>query len=163
VSNGSLTIGRILSILSETPPRIAALTDGLPPAQLHAPPEPGEWSARDVLAHLRSCGDVWGDYIMTILAEDRPAIKAISPRTWIKETDYLEQEFQPLVQAFAARRADLLSVLEPLPAGGWSRVARVSAVGRVCERSVLDYAERMARHERSHVRQIERIVSKMHS
>lgn len=159
MSTGSRTIDRILSILSGTPPRIAALTGDLPPAQLLTPTEPGEWSARDVLAHLRSCGDVWGDYIMRILAEDRPAIKAVSPRTWIKKTDYLEQEFQPTFQAYAARRADLLAVLEPLPASGWSRAARVSAVGRVYERTVLDYAERMARHEQGHIRQIEGIIS----
>jgi hypothetical protein len=34
----------------------------------------------------------------------------------------------------------------------------VSAVGRVYQRTVLDYADRLARHERSHVRQIESIL-----
>ena len=37
--------------------RDCLLNPDLPPAQLLAPPGPGEWSARDVLAHLRACAD----------------------------------------------------------------------------------------------------------
>ena len=50
--SGSLTIEQVLAILAETPPRIAALTAGLAPAQLYTASSLGEWSARDVLAHL---------------------------------------------------------------------------------------------------------------
>jgi DinB superfamily len=71
-----LTIKQMLTMLSEMPARIAALTSGLAPDKLHAAPNPGEWSANDVLAHLRSCADVWGNYIATIVAEDRPTIRA---------------------------------------------------------------------------------------
>jgi hypothetical protein len=78
---GSYSIEQVLTILGESPARIAELTAGLAPSKLHANPEPGEWSANDVLAHLRSCADVWGDYMRRILAEDQPAIRAVSPRT----------------------------------------------------------------------------------
>jgi len=156
-----LPIDKILNILSATPPRIAELTGGLEPAQLHTSPGQDEWSVNDVLAHLRACGQVWGGYISTILAEDRPTIRAVSPRTWIKQTDYLEQEFQPAFQAFDTQRTKLLSVLQALPPEGWSRVTRVIAVGRDYERSVLNYADRLAHHERGHIRQIENIVNTM--
>jgi hypothetical protein len=160
VSSRPLTIEQVLAMLAEHPRRIAALTGGLTSAQLHSAPGPGEWSANDVLAHLRSCADVWGSYMMTILAEDRPTIRAVSPRTWIKKTDYPAQEFATALRSFTAQRAELLAVLEPLPPPGWSRPATVSAVGRVYERTVLDYAERLVRHEQEHVRQIERIVGR---
>ncbi|MBX3065222.1 MAG: DinB family protein [Anaerolineae bacterium] len=42
--------------------RLATITDGLTPAQLHTPPAADEWSINDVLAHLRSCADVWGGF-----------------------------------------------------------------------------------------------------
>ena len=80
-----LTIEQILSMLAAAPPRLADLTKGLPPAQLLVPPESGEWSARDVLAHLRACADMWGKYIVEILNEDRPTIKAVNLTTWIKK------------------------------------------------------------------------------
>ncbi len=76
-----LTIEQILTMLAATPSRLADLTEGLPPAQLPASPEPGEWSARDVLAHLRACAGMWGKYIVEILSEDRPTIKAVNPTT----------------------------------------------------------------------------------
>ena len=156
------TIEQILTMLAAAPSRLADLTEGLPPAQLLAPPEPGEWSARDVLAHLRACADMWGKYIAEILSEDRPTIKAVSPRTWIKKTNYREQEFQPSLQAFTAQRAGLLAVLKPLAPEAWSRTATVTGAGKPRQRTVYTYAQWLANHERTHVKQIERIVNTMH-
>ena len=155
-------VEQILTLLAEAPPRIAALTAGLSPAQLHTAPNPGEWSANDVLAHLRACSDVWGHCIVAMIAADTPTLRAVNPRTWIKKTDYLELEFRPSLRSFATQRANLLAVLSPLPHEGWSRAARVSGAGKVLERTVLFYAQWMARHERQHVKQIARIVNTMH-
>ncbi len=156
-----LAIEQILTMLAEAPPRIAALTAGLQPAQLHAKPNPDEWSANDVLAHLRSCADVWGSCIEVIIAQDTPTIRAVNPRTWINDTDYLEQEFQPSLDAFAAQRTGLLAVLEPLAPEAWSRAATVTGAGKPLVRTVHSYAEWLALHERPHVKQIERIVNTM--
>ena len=146
-------------MLASTPSRLADLTQGLLPAQLLTPPEPGEWSARDVLAHLRACADMWGKYIVVILSEDKPTIKAVNPTTWIKKTDYREQEFQSSLQAFTAQRAELLAVLKPLAPKSWSRIATVTGAGKPRERSVYTYAQWLANHERPHIKQIARIVN----
>jgi hypothetical protein len=153
---------QVLTLLAETPPRIAALTASLAPAQLHTPPNHDGWSANDVLAHLRACADVWGNCIVAMIAEDTPTLRAVNPLTWIKKTDYLELEFRPSLRSFATQRADLLAILSPLPPEGWSRTATVMGAGRPFERTVLFYAQRLARHERPHVKQVERIVNTMH-
>lgn len=158
VSRTSLTAERVLSLLVVAPPRIAELTAGLSEKQLHAAPNEGEWSVNEVLAHLRSCADVWGGCIATILAEDRPTIRAVNPRTWIKQTDYLDLDFRPSFDAFTTQRAALLAVLEPLPPEGWLRSATVTGAGNVLERSVHGYAQWLVRHERPHLKQIARIV-----
>ena len=155
----SLTIEQVLTMLAATPPRLAALTADRRPAQLQARPNPEEWSANEVLAHLRACADMWGNCIVAMIAQDRPTLRAINPRTWISKTDYLEQEFQPSLQAFATQRTDLLAVLEPLPREGWARTATVTGAGKVLERTVLFYAQWLALHERPHIKQIERIVN----
>src|SRR5215213_4285603 len=155
----SLTIEQVLTLLAETPPRISALTAGLAPAQLQTSPNDDEWSANDVLAHLRACADVWGGCIATILAEERPTLRAVNPRSWITKTDYRDLEFQPSLRAFAAQRAALLAVLEPLPPGAWSRTATVTGAGKALERTVLFYALWLAEHERPHVKQIARLVA----
>jgi|SRR5437660_9774963 len=159
MSQKPLTTEQILTLLAATPHRLAALTADLSPAQLHTAPTGDEWSANDVLAHLRACADVWGNCIMTIIAGDKPTLRAINPRTWIKQTDYLELEFQPSLRSFAQQRAELLAVLEPLSHEGWSRSATVKGAGKVLERTVLFYVQWLAGHERPHVKQIERIVS----
>lgn len=157
----SRTTEQILEMLAATPVRLADLTEEVSPAQLLAAPGPGEWSARDVLAHLRSCSDMWGKYIVQILAEDRPTIKAMNPTTWIKKTDYLEQPWAPSLQAFTAQRAELLAVLTPLAPAAWSRAAVVTGAGKPRERTVFSYAQWLANHERPHIKQIERIVDAM--
>ena len=156
----SLTREQVLTLLAATPSRLAALTAGLAPSQLHAAPDHDEWSANDVLAHLRACADVWGNCIATIIAEDTPTLRGVNPRSWIKKTSYRELDFRPSLRSFAAQRTDLLAVLEPLPPEGWSRTATVTDMtGRAFERTVLFYAQWLARHERPHLKQIERIVN----
>jgi hypothetical protein len=161
VPNTSLTIEQVLTLLRATPLRLAALTADLSPEALQTRPNPDEWSANEVLAHLRACADVWGNCIVAMIAQDTPTLRAVNPRTWIKQTNYLELDFRPSLDAFATQRADLLAVLEPLPSDAWERSARVSGAGKVLERTVLFYARWLAGHERPHVKQIERIVKTM--
>jgi hypothetical protein len=153
-----LTIDQILTRLAEQAKAIAALTADLPRARLHQSPGRGEWSANDVLAHLRSCGDMWGKYIATIIAEDWPTIRAMNPTTWIKSTNYPELEFAPSFRAFTKQRAELLALLRPLPKAAWSRRATVTGAGKPRERTVLEYAQWLANHERTHVKQFARTV-----
>jgi hypothetical protein len=158
MSSSLPTAEQLLAALAAAPPQIAECTAGLSAAQLRAAPAPGEWSANEVLAHLRACADVWGGCVATILGQDRPTIRAVNPRTWIKGTDYIELEFQPSLQAFAAQRAALLAVLEPLGPEDWARSATVTGAGRALERTVEFYAQWMAKHERPHLKQIQRIA-----
>ena len=148
-------------MLAETPPRLAATTAGLEAAQLHTALHPGEWSANDVLAHMRSCADVWGNCMATIITQDAPTLRAVNPRTWIKSTDYLEQEFQTSLQAFTAQRRDLLVVLEALAPGAWTHTATVTGAGAPLTRTVHTYAQWLARHEQPHIKQIGRIAKAM--
>ena len=67
--NKTLSIEQVLTLLAETPRRLEALTVALASAQLCTAPDHDEWSANDVLAHLRACADVWGGCIATILSE----------------------------------------------------------------------------------------------
>ncbi len=147
-----LTIEQVLTLLAENPPRIAELTVGLTAAQLHVAPNPGEWSLNDVLAHLRACCDVWGNYMMKIIATNR--------RAWIEKTNYRELDFKPSFRTYSKQRGDLLAVLEPLPPKSWFRAAIVTGMipEQVFERTVLYYADWLASHERAHVKHIQRIV-----
>ena len=158
MASKSLPTEQIVTQLANAPGRITALTAGLTPVQLRTNPGDDEWSANEVLAHLRACADVWGDHIAAILAEDMPERRGVNPRTWIKSTDYLELEFRDSLRSFVAQRAELLAILEDLSPEGWSRKAKVVAYGMTNERTLLSYAEHLARHERPHLKQIAEIV-----
>ena len=160
MTNKYLSIDKILTMLKETPPRLAKLTAGLDSAQLHTAPGVSEWSIHEVLAHLRACDDVWGGYyIMTILAQNNPTIKARNPRTWIKNTDYLEQEFQSSLGAFTKQRKKLLAVLEPLSPKDWARTNILRGAGKPLKQTLISHADGLARHERAHLKQIERTIN----
>ena len=147
-----------MALLAATPQRLAATCAGVPGERLRERPAPDEWSANEVLAHLRACADARGGVIPLILAEHHPTLRAVNPLTWIKKTDYLDLEFEPSLRAFSNQRAELLTLLEPLPTEAWSRSATFTGAGRPLERTVLFYGQWLARHERPHVKQVERIV-----
>jgi hypothetical protein len=156
--NQSLSVGQVLALLEETPRRIAEVTRSLGPAELRRAPEDDAWSANHVLAHLRACADQWGGCMVAMIAVDSPTLKAVNPLTWITQTDYLELEFKPSLRAFAAQRAELLATLRPMPPEGWLRSATVTGAGAPLQRTVLFYGRWLAGHERSHVKQIQRVA-----
>ena len=159
MARASLASEQVLTMLAATPTRIEAITVGAEPVQLRTCPGPDEWSANDVLAHLRSCADVWGGSIAFVIDEDRPTIRAVNPTTWIKSTDYRSLELGTSLFAYTAQRAALLAVLESLTQEGWARSATVAGAGKVLDRTVRFYVTWLARHEQPHVRQIDRIVT----
>lgn len=153
-----LAIDEIMEILRTTVPRLEDLTRGLPQKRLYLVTDYG-WSVNDQLAHLRACHDVLGGNMLRIIREDHPAWKGMSPRAWQKKTDYFEWKFQPAFDAFRAQRAELLDVLEPLPPKAWERTATVAVPpNQAYEYNTLYYGAWMARHERSHLKHMARIL-----
>lgn len=144
----------VLEVLEATPVRLAAVSGAV-----DVRPSPDEWSAGEVLAHLRACGEVWGGCVRRLLAEDRPTLRALNPRTFQERTDWESRRWAEHLAAFAAERAALLELLHGLAPADWDRAALVTGAGRPVERTVLTYAEWLASHERPHVRQVERAVA----
>ncbi len=158
----SLTIEQNLSLLVATPSRTADLIEDLPAVQLLTALHPGEWSARGVLAHLRAFADIWGKCIAQILSQDRSTIRLSIPPPGSK--DHLSRKgISPLAEAFTVQRAELLAVLKPLAPEALSRMAMVTGAGKPRERTVHTYAQWLANHERSYIKQIERIVNILRS
>lgn len=153
-----LAIDQTMEILRTIVPRLDELTGGASQKRLSAVTDHG-WSVNDQLAHLRACHDVLGGNMLRIVREDHPAWKGMSPGARLKQTDYFEWKFRPAFEVFRAQRAELLEVLEPLPPEAWERTATVTVPpAKLYEYSTLYYGDWMARHERSHLRHIARIL-----
>ena len=154
------SLTEVLDILAASPARLASATRAAQGHDLHDPLEPGGWSARDILAHVRACDRTWGAYIERILDEDHPTFRAESPRSTIRRFDFLALPFASSLDGFTTDRGRLMDRLRSVDATELARVATVTLPGRGAEdRTAFYYAHRLAEHEREHVHHIERTMS----
>jgi len=145
---------KYLKLIGETPHRIVLASDKLNDARLKFKPDKKSWSANDILAHLRSCSDVWTYSIYAMLAENGPMLPDINERKWGKVTRYSELPFAESFQAFSLQRENLLRVLKSLPFESWERSAII--FGR--KHTVFTQTRRLAKHETEHIEQIEELL-----
>ena len=147
-------IEKYLDMLSVTSRRLTKATQGFEDVRLQYKIDKKAWSVNDILAHLRSCADVWGGSIEAMLAEDTPTLPYRHPRQWIKKTNYPMLLFHESFQAFRIQRNNLLNVLKNLSFEDWSRAAII----KHREHTVFSEARRMALHENVHCQQIEELL-----
>ena len=144
----------VMAQLAAAPGRLAVASAGLTDDELRTAPAAGEWSTNEVLAHLRACADMWGGGIETILRREQARMRAVNPRQWIRRTDYPTQPFRASLEAFRVQREALVRVLERLRDDEWALSITVTGAGKPLERTVFSFAERLAIHERPHLKQV---------
>ncbi len=81
-------IDYLLFLLDQTPKRIESVSLKCEIEKLYFKLNEEDWSVNDILAHLRTCADVWGNHIAIMITQDHPTLRYVSPRTWIKKTNY---------------------------------------------------------------------------
>jgi uncharacterized damage-inducible protein DinB len=151
-------VATFFQILQGTPRRLQAYAQGLDPARLNYKDSHEAWSANDILAHLRACASVWGGCIQSMLSQEHPTIRYISPRTYIRKTDYLKQEFIASLEAFTHQREALLVRLHSLETQDWDRWAMFDDGHKLRKQTVFDTVRRLAKHESEHCAQIESLL-----
>jgi hypothetical protein len=147
-------IQKYLGIISASPRQIALAVRGLDEAQLQFRAEAKSWSVNDILAHLRSCADLWTHSIYVMLAEHEPVFSDINERKWAKVTRYMQMPFHTSFQIYSLQRENLVYVLENLPFDSWER----SALIYERRHTVFTQTRRMAKHETEHLGQIDAVL-----
>jgi len=147
-------IEKYLAILSETVPRLEQAVKGQDEARLQFKGDKTAWSVNEILAHLRSCADLWTHSIYAMLAENRPTFSDINERKWAKVTRYAELPFRESLHAFSLQRENLLRVLKALPLESWER----SAIIFERKHAIFTQTRRLAKHEMEHIEQIENLL-----
>src|SRR5215211_4055432 len=97
-------IEKYLDLLAETPRRITKVTKDYPDSHLQSKSGKGDWAVNDILAHLRSCSDIWTHSIYAMLAENEPVFPDINERKWAKVIGYANVPFHESFQAFSLQR-----------------------------------------------------------
>jgi hypothetical protein len=147
-------IENYLSLLAATSRRLINATQAFDDVRLQYKSDEKVWSANEILAHLRSCADVWGSSIEAMLEEDNPTLPYRHPRQWIKKTNYPDLLFHESFKAFQMQRKKLLKILKSLSFEDWSRAAMI----KNREHTVFTQTRRMALHEDIHCQQIEELL-----
>jgi uncharacterized damage-inducible protein DinB len=147
-----LAIPEMISALRATPERVAALAKGLTADQLRHRPKAGEWSMKEVLAHLRDLErDLFLPRLRRILDEHRPAFASFDPDAWARARDHREGVFEQDLTEFAAARARTLAFLAALPD---SAVARLGLSGYFGPVTLAQYATHVVDHDLEHLAQL---------
>lgn len=146
-------IRQSLQRLIDAPQRIAACVAGWDAQQLTTPPAPGEWSATEIMQHVRGSAEARTRTIQKLLALDNPRIPYLSPRGWAKKHKYDQLSFAENFQAYKAERASLIGSLQGLTTEQWNRAG--SFTGNAKTVTVFDTVVSMANHDTEHCAQLE--------
>jgi uncharacterized damage-inducible protein DinB len=119
-----LTPAAIVDKVREATARLRAAAEAIPPARFAEAPEPGEWSANEVMAHVVDAGRHFGEGILYALdglppgerrhADDRPAAPRHTAGEWLA---MLDRDREALFER--ALRADPTARLERSIAHGF--------------------------------------------
>jgi hypothetical protein len=147
-------IAAILESLANTPRRLQSLGRAHGATAFDYKPDADTWSANEILAHLRACADIWGKSILAMITQDHPTVRYVSPRTWMKKTNYATLTFSESLNAFQQQRDELVSLLTGLSPTDWLRGATFTATTIGREQTIWSYARRIADHEAVHLGEI---------
>ncbi len=141
----------IRDALAAVPARTASAAAARPSISPEDGPEPGDWSAREVVLHLAAVEEeVWHARIDALGTETFPHWPWTEPGLWVGPDD---DTFFGALAAFTERRVQTVARLDALSAADWARQGRHATFG------VLDVAAllRIAlEHDEEHLAQIGR-------
>jgi carbonic anhydrase/acetyltransferase-like protein (isoleucine patch superfamily) len=144
--------GQLLAALSESLHWVALRIDRHDGARWAQAPGPGQWSALEVVCHLRD-GDraVYLPRLERVLGEEHPAVDDVDMTGWDVRNRYRDETPRGAHQAWSEARGRLLARLAPLRPTDWRRMAYHSVRGPF---ALGDMVRNWVEHDLSHRHQI---------
>jgi hypothetical protein len=145
-----------VAVLDGTLVTLRALTAGLDPETLARRPEPGEWSALELLGHLWDAEIAYSFRARAILAQDEPPLAGYDQDAW---ATLPRPPYSALLAAFAALRSSNVALIRETPTERWERRGLHSERGPTTFRVL---TELTAGHDIAHQRQLEQTIAAVH-
>jgi ribosomal protein L32 len=130
---------------------ISSLIEGLSEDQMDYYPEPGEWNMREALLHLLVAQELLAGRVDKMLAEQNPSLTGVA--AWMLEDEEAGSGSQ-IFERLKASRVEVLDRLQSLPLESWWQTGEHEEFGQV---TILQQASYFAKHERSHLLQVQQI------
>jgi len=141
---------------ADGPARLKAALAAVPAEALQWRPEPGEWSAHEVIVHCADSETNAAARIRYLAAEADPVILGYNEAEWARRFDYHHHPLEPALALVEAVRANTVVLIRRLPEDAWQRAGRHSESGRYAAE---DWLKIYAEHLEIHARQIEANVA----
>jgi uncharacterized damage-inducible protein DinB len=143
-----------IPVITSTTDHLRALTEPLSPAQADAPPAPGKWSVREIIAHLADCELVFSFRLRQTLSEEHPIIQPFDQEIWAKR--YAAYDLASALALFTAARNWNLKYLTTIDETDRHRPTTHPERGTMTFWTIV---ETMAGHDINHLQQLERITA----
>jgi FMN phosphatase YigB (HAD superfamily) len=109
-----------------------------------------EWSARDIICHLRDHEMADRDRLRQILREDNPFLSA-NTDPWENYGEYRSIPLEQALEEFVRVRADTVACLKEICGDAWQRPARDAIFGPT---TFIEVVQFLGEHDRTHLRQM---------
>ena len=153
---GMATLDEQLARMERTVNDYAAAVKNVPDTQLTKRPDPKNWSAKEVVCHVRDIEESFMARFLSILAMDEPKFLPVEPDRWAVERQYQRNDVEEALAAFKARREETLRFLRGLKPEQWERGGVHATRGRM---TLKDFVELMAWHDDNHLDQLKRALN----
>ncbi|MFQ6087965.1 MAG: DinB family protein, partial [Candidatus Methanofastidiosia archaeon] len=142
---------QVMTALISGPDEVEDAIKGLSEEQMTQPSRPCKWAIRDVLWHLLMAQSIFAGRVEKMLTEDNPSLEGIAVWTIEGEESLSARDILARYRDSRMATVDQLKAMSP---SDWWRTARHE---EFVQFTILQQASYFAKHERSHLRQIDAI------
>jgi FMN phosphatase YigB (HAD superfamily) len=158
LSTTFITPNSLLAVLRSTPAALSTLCRKVN-VNLEKRPMPEEWSASEVLCHLRDVdAEVNLPRLQKVVNELNPFLPGQDTDPWADTRQYCLQDGLQALSDFTRARLELLRLLEDLPQEGWNLHARHAIFGPTNLKELVNI---IAGHDILHVQQVYNAIHPM--
>jgi uncharacterized damage-inducible protein DinB len=152
---GMATLDEQLARMERTVNDYAAVVKNVSDAQLTKRPDPTNWSAKEVICHVRDTEESFMMRFLSIMAMDDPKFLPVEPDRWAVERQYQRNDVPEALAALKTRREETLRFFRGLKPEQWERGGIHATRGRM---TLKDFVELMAWHDDNHLDQLKRAL-----
>lgn len=136
-----------VAAMAAFPTELGRVVEPLSPDELERKPRPGEWSTKEVVAHLAETEVAFGWRLRVMLADDQPHLAPYDQNAWASALIYEGYSVPRALRLFEVLREAHCALLKALEPGAWKHTARHSERGKI---SVRDLVNHRAHHDLQH-------------
>ena len=148
-------VNDLLTRLAAVPQTIASIFGDHSDAELTAQRD-GEWSAAEVLAHLRAADDIQAYRAYAILVRDDAPLPAFDERRWAEVVGYAALPVRETLAVYAGKRGELAAMLRRATPEQWDRTCLHETRGAV---TLWDQVTNLVEHEEEHFDQLRALLA----